>query len=226
MDPIVSAACDLLAQAQPFVLATIIHQEGSAPRTAGTRMLITPQQKIFGTIGGGILEAETMQAAAQMDGKTPARFLDFDLAHQEAANQGMICGGLVRVLLDYIQPGDENKTLFNAWRSALSTGHRAMLVTTVSSSQNPIEQIDHALLSSDNRVQGRLALNAESRKQLSALVTTATHIQVLNLERSLVVADPGQSAATLFIFGGGHVAQPTARTITLNPIWLPWWDSM
>ncbi len=211
MDPIVTAACERLAQGRGFVLATIVQQQGSAPRTAGTRMLITPEQDIVGTIGGGLLEAKTMQAAAQMKAEAPARFLTFDLTNQDAAKMEMICGGLVRVLLDYIRPGEDNRTLFDTWRESLSQGRKAMLVSIVTGDETHIERIDHALLRSDNSVQAHSALSDDFCRQLPALVTGAAQVQVLNLEGKLVVADPGQSAATLYIFGAGHVARPTAH---------------
>ena len=84
MDPIVTSACELLEQGRAFVLATIIRQQGSAPRTTGTRMLITSEQEIAGTIGGGLLEAETMRTAARMSAGAPARVLNFDLTNQDA----------------------------------------------------------------------------------------------------------------------------------------------
>jgi xanthine dehydrogenase accessory factor len=211
MDPIVSAACELIARQQSFTLATIIRQQGSAPRTAGTRMLITPEQQIVGTIGGGLLEAKTMQAAAKMSARAPARLLTFDLSNQDAAKMEMICGGLVQVLLDHFPPSDENRSLFTAWCQALSQGRKALLVSAVSGSETHIEHIDHVLVGGDHGLPGHLGLSDPSRRQLHALVTTASHVQVLALDGKLVVVDPGQRVSTLYIFGAGHVAQPTAR---------------
>jgi xanthine dehydrogenase accessory factor len=211
MDPIVSAACDMLAEGRAFVLATIISHEGSTPRTSGTRMLITKEQEIVGTIGGGLLELETMQAAAQMDEQAPARILDFDLANQDAANLGMICGGVARVLLDYIEPGDDHQALFTAWREELFQGREAMLISRVTGYPKRIRRIDHALLHHDNSLQGPLELSAGLREALSDRITRAAHVQVLELDGSLVVADPGHIAPTLYIFGAGHVARPTAH---------------
>jgi xanthine dehydrogenase accessory factor len=216
MDPIVTAACDLLAQGCAFVLATIIRQQGSAPRTSGTRMLITAEQQIIGTIGGGLLEAKTMQAAARMDAKTPGRILTFDLTNHHAAKMEMICGGLVQVLLDYIPANDENRTLFNSWQKAISQGRKAMFVSIVSGSDTQTEHIDHALLRDGNQIQGCLKWPAGLREKLSLIMTSASHIQVLNQEGSLVVADPGQTAATLYIFGAGHVARPTAHLAAMT----------
>jgi xanthine dehydrogenase accessory factor len=212
MDPIVSAACDLLAQGRGFVLATIIHQQGSAPRTAGTRMLVTSEQEIVGTIGGGLLEAQVMQTAARMNARTPAQLLEFDLTNQDAANSEMICGGQVQVLLDYIQPGDDHRDLFSAWRNELSQGRKAMLVSIVPGSQTDIiGSVEHLLFSSGDRVQGRAKMPALLHDKLSDLLLKAAYVQVLDLDGQLVVASPGQIAPMLYIFGAGHVARPTAH---------------
>jgi xanthine dehydrogenase accessory factor len=216
MDPIVASACELLEQGRAFVLATIIRQQGSAPRTAGTRMLITPEQEIAGTIGGGLLEAETMRTAAGMSAGAPARVLTFDLSNQDAAVMEMICGGVVHVLLDYIQPGDSNRALFNRWKDILSQGQRAMLVSSVHGDETHIQRIDHAVLSSDERVEGKLDFAAEGMEKISQLLTQPARIHVLQLEDRMVVVDPGQMAPTLYIFGGGHVARPTAHLAAMT----------
>ncbi|MDX9788789.1 MAG: XdhC family protein [Desulfobacterales bacterium] len=215
MDVVVSAACELLAKGRAFVLATIIDQQGSAPRTAGTRMLITAACETVGTIGGGLLEAETMKAAAQMNEEAPARFLTFDLTHQDAANLEMICGGRVRVLLDYIQPDDDNRVLFTDWRDSLAKGRKAMLISIICGDQTHIERIDHALLMSDQSVQARATLSAAFVEKLSAGITIADHVQVLSLDERLVVVDPGRIAQPLYIFGAGHVSRPTAHLAAL-----------
>jgi xanthine dehydrogenase accessory factor len=216
MDPIVASACEFLEQGRAFVLATIIRQQGSAPRTAGTRMLITPEQEIVGTIGGGLLEGQTMQAAACMSSKTPARVLAFDLTNKDAAVMEMICGGLVQVLLYYIKPNHSNRVLFNRWRESLSRGQRAMLVSIAHGDETHIQRIEHAVLDSDGGVHGDFNFSADSMEKLSHLMAQPAQIHVLHLEDRLFVADPGQIAPTLFIFGGGHVARPTAHLAAMT----------
>jgi xanthine dehydrogenase accessory factor len=216
MDPIVASACELLDQDRAFILATIIRQQGSAPRTAGTRMLITPKQEIVGTIGGGLLEAETMRTAARMSTGAPARVLTFDLTNQDAAVMEMICGGLVQVLLDYIQPCDANRDLFSRWKGLLSQGRPAMLISTVYGDEAHVQRIEHAVLSFDGSVHGRLDFSADGKEKLSLLMGQPAQIHVLHLEDRLVVADPGQMAPTLYIFGGGHVARPTAHLAAMT----------
>jgi xanthine dehydrogenase accessory factor len=216
MDPIVASACDFLDQGRGFVLATIIRQQGSAPRTAGTRMLITPAQEIVGTIGGGSLEGQTMQAVARMGPGAPARVLSFDLTNKDAADMEMICGGLVLVLLDYIQPDDSNRALFHRWRESLSQGRRAVLVSIAQGDETHIQRIEHAVLDSDGGVHGDFDFSADTMEKLSRLMTQPAQIHVLHLEDRLIVADPGQIAPTLYIFGGGHVARPTAHLAAMT----------
>jgi xanthine dehydrogenase accessory factor len=216
MDPIVASACELIDQGRAFVLATIIRQQGSTPRTAGTRMLITPEQEIAGTIGGGLLEAETMRTAARMSAEAPARVLTFDLTNRDAAVMEMICGGLVQVLLDYIPPSGANRELFHIWKDLLSQGQPAMLVSTVYGDEAHVQHIEHAILGSDGCVQGRLDFSKDGMEKLSLLMTQPAQIHVLRLEDRLVVADPGQLAPTLYIFGGGHVARPTAHLAAMT----------
>jgi xanthine dehydrogenase accessory factor len=216
MDLIVNSACEFLEQGRAFILATIIRQQGSAPRTAGTRMLITPEQEIVGTIGGGLLEAETMQTAARMSAEPSAQVLAFDLSNRDAAVMEMICGGLVQVLLDYIQPDDQNRALFNRWRESLSQGRRAMLVTTAHGDETRIQRIEHAILESDGSTHGMLEIPSAAMEKLAFLMSQPAQIHVLRLEDRLVVADPGQIAPTLYIFGGGHVARPTAHLAAMT----------
>ena len=215
MDPIVTAACELLAREKAFVLATIVRHEGSTPRPAGTRMLITANKDIVGTIGGGLLEAETMGAAVQMNAQTPARFLTFDLTLQDAAEMEMICGGRVRVLLDRFHPSDANRALFCEWHKALAEGRRAALVSVVTGNETHIETVDHALLNDDTQVPDRLQFSAAAAGTLFSRVAEAGHVEVFDLEGRLVVVDPGRNLPTLYVFGAGHVARPTAHLAAL-----------
>ncbi|MEJ2153743.1 MAG: XdhC family protein [Desulfobacteraceae bacterium] len=216
MDPIVKSASELLARGHAFVLATIIRQQGSAPRTSGTRMLITPDQQIFGTIGGGLLEGRAMQAAAKMDARAPVQIMTFDLTNHDAAKMEMICGGRVQVLLDYIPATDENRALFNSWREALSMGRRAMMVSYVPGDGSHIERIAHAVVSDGIAIENDLDLPVRLRKQLAPVLSSTAHVQVLRGEEGLVVVDPGNISPTLYIFGAGHVARPTAHLAAMT----------
>ena len=90
---------------EPFVLAAIIRRKGSAPRDVGTKMLIF-EEHIVATIGGGVLETRIIRRGRQMlAGKeTQDVWEQVDMRGDDAALGHMVCGGMVDVLLEYVEP--------------------------------------------------------------------------------------------------------------------------
>ena len=58
--------CKILEQGETLVLTTILSKTGSTPRMPGTKMIIRKSGEIHGTIGGGLLEAETIRTASEI----------------------------------------------------------------------------------------------------------------------------------------------------------------
>ena len=86
------------------VLATIISRKGSAPRSVGTKMLIRADGATVDTIGGGCIESEVIQKAllmmrAENEG---FRLCTVDMTADAAEDEGMVCGGVVEVMLEMI----------------------------------------------------------------------------------------------------------------------------
>lgn len=86
------------------VLATIVTRHGSAPRGAGTKMLILPDGRTIGTIGGGCMESDVLQKALLMirSESGEPRVCHVDMTGKDAEDEGMVCGGVVDVLLEII----------------------------------------------------------------------------------------------------------------------------
>ncbi|MBE6027717.1 MAG: xanthine dehydrogenase [Clostridiales bacterium] len=101
----------LSEERDPAVMATIISKKGSAPRGAGTRMLVMHDGSIRGTIGGGCAEATVMnyakEALRDLDGKenneavSPV-IMHVDMTGKQVEEDGMICGGAIEVLLEIV----------------------------------------------------------------------------------------------------------------------------
>lgn len=89
---------------QGGVLATIVSRKGSAPRGVGTKMLIFPDGTCIGTIGGGCMEANVVQKARLMcaEKKQKAQICQIDMTGGDAEEEGMVCGGVICVLLEII----------------------------------------------------------------------------------------------------------------------------
>ena len=86
-----------------LVLATIVSRQGSGPRDVGTKMLVTADSCI-GTIGGGSEEWEITQAARKMlsSGEAGPVLLHQDLMASSEAEEAMVCGGRLEILLERI----------------------------------------------------------------------------------------------------------------------------
>jgi len=84
-------------------MATVIRTHGSVPRRQGSRMLIYPDGRIEGTIGGGELENRVIEEALQVlkDGKP--RILEYSFRDPEKGDVG-VCGGEMEVFVEAIRP--------------------------------------------------------------------------------------------------------------------------
>lgn len=94
----------LANEKQKAVLATIISRKGSAPRGVGTKMLIREDGSTLDTIGGGCVESEIIQKARLMlhAGEPLFQICREDLTMEAAEVEGMVCGGVVEVMLEMI----------------------------------------------------------------------------------------------------------------------------
>ncbi len=86
----------------PFVMVTVTRTRGSAPREAGTRMLVT-QDETVGTIGGGHLEHQAIAIARRRleAAEAGAHWQGFALG----ASLGQCCGGAVDLMFE-LETGD------------------------------------------------------------------------------------------------------------------------
>jgi xanthine dehydrogenase accessory factor len=86
----------------PGVLATVSDVRGHAPREAGTKMVVGADS-MWGTIGGGNLEATVVDQARDMmaQGVSVPQNAEFPLNEHAVTQHGQqCCGGKVRVLLE------------------------------------------------------------------------------------------------------------------------------
>lgn len=88
-----------------MALATIVQRKGSTPREMGAKMIVLANGDCIDTIGGGCVEAEVRQRALQCisDGKTVIQCVD--MTAEQSEEEGMVCGGVVDVLIQPICHG-------------------------------------------------------------------------------------------------------------------------
>lgn len=88
------------------MLCTIIEKRGSAPRSIGTQMLVTSDNRIIGTIGGGCAEAEVITrcrgyfAEMRKGIHGICEIVKIQMSTDNVEEEGMVCGGRIEVLLE------------------------------------------------------------------------------------------------------------------------------
>ena len=94
---VLKAALAARKEGRPAALVTIIGIAGSAPRTAGSKMLVYDDGQIVGTVGGGTFEHKVIDAAVQtLRTGVPTRY-----SANLSRDLGMCCGGEMEA---YIEP--------------------------------------------------------------------------------------------------------------------------
>lgn len=104
MDRIFAKLLYMLEKQQDTMLVTIIADQGSAPRGAGSQMLVGREGRILGSIGGGAVEGKADALARQLLAQQRSHCRQFQLHTDAADNIGMVCGGDVMVQFQFI-PG-------------------------------------------------------------------------------------------------------------------------
>jgi len=103
MQSIYQALSELEKNNGSAALCTVVKSEGSTPRHVGSKMLVYPDGKFIGTVGGGDLEHRVLDEAwmAISDGKP--RMLKYTMADPSRGDPG-VCGGTVEVFVEPINP--------------------------------------------------------------------------------------------------------------------------
>src|SRR5260370_9107330 len=78
---------------QKCALATIVQVNGSIPSYESAKLLVREDGSIFGTIGGGCVEAEVWNVAREVMETERPRHLNFILGQDAAYDNGLFCAG-------------------------------------------------------------------------------------------------------------------------------------
>ncbi len=207
--------CDLLKQGSSLVLASIVMLQGSSPRHNGAKMVVTANGKSYGTIGGSLLEAAAIKEAGVVIASAKSSILEFDLNGKDANSMGMICGGRVAVFLDYIASTPANELFFLSWYQALQGNRDLYFLTNLGSGENVSEVTAHSFMD----VEGESVSDGQAadfdmdflRPKLRSVDQTA----VIENQNTRIIVDPIRKVTTVYLFGAGHVAVPTAHIASL-----------
>jgi xanthine dehydrogenase accessory factor len=103
---------ELLLSNTPFVMVTLVDVIGSSPQNTGSRMLVTHEGLLSGTIGGGKVEFKALNEAKELLENTSAAtsFVEWNLKK----DVGMSCGGIVKLYFEAFHTKVWNIAIFGA----------------------------------------------------------------------------------------------------------------
>ena len=103
MNTIYQALSELAKNNESAALCTVVKSEGSTPRHVGSKMLVYPDSRFIGTVGGGELESRVIKAAIESLKSGNAQTLSYTMADPSRGDPG-VCGGTVEVFVEPILP--------------------------------------------------------------------------------------------------------------------------
>lgn len=184
-----------LKQKKLGVLATIVARIGSAPRQEGTTMFIGEDFNIFGTIGGGALEAYTLERSKLVMKTRKPDLFSYRMDAKSVEEEGMLCGGNVDVLLEPVL--FEHISIYEEALSSMRKRERGFFFVRFDE-----ENFFKSFLKMDGSVSGD-PLSEEEMRILSDYHESKIPV-VLEGNKILI---PTLLKSVLYIFGAGHVSK-------------------
>ena len=199
----------------PVVLASIVSMEGSTPRESGSKMVVARGGSTFGTVGGGLLEAVTIRESNKVLETGTSRFIEFDMTGTDTSSPDMICGGSAVLLLDYLESTSSNLEIVTRMKEFIDNGSSFYFITGYEEADADVRVSGHCLLFSTGSIVGDAVLPEnilpEVREELHNLSST----EILEFGGRKYLIDPIRRVKTMYCFGAGHVAVPTAHLASL-----------
>ncbi len=199
---------EFIENSRPFALALVLKAEGSTPRKAGVRAIIDKTGKIWGTLGGGLVEAEAQRRAVEAcRSKRPITF-DMDLHGTRRADNVPICGGDMRILID--PTIEKNKAFYTEVAEAIKQRQRGVILTTIYTTKHTEvtpEWFPQEAIPSDADFPVPDDIHSCLTREIPQLYTKSSQNPDSLTE---VLVEPVIPKPLLIITGGGHIGQALA----------------
>lgn len=197
-------AASVLETGANVALVTVIATVGSTPGKVGYKMLAWAEgPQTFGTVGGGLVEAEMIEQAGRMLSAPSSRTFRFDLGETADDAKG-ICGGSVELLIETFDAGA--LPVFRDLAKAVDGDEAAVLVSTISSDGLPRKML----------IRESAMAEAEYSSQIAAAVKEVVagrhHAVRVSADDIDAFIEGLSSPPTVVLFGAGHLAYHIARS--------------
>ena len=122
-----------------FVIATVVHTQGSTPQKPGAALLVRGDGSAVGTLGGGCVEGDIWFAAKEaLRERSGPLYKRYFLNEDIAARDGLVCGGsMFFYIAPYADGSTSARALAGEIAAAYAGGPPLAVATLVSSDRLP-----------------------------------------------------------------------------------------
>lgn len=99
LDPLLIAE-EWRSEGRSVAIATVVETWGSAPRAAGSHLVIDADGNFEGSVSGGCVEGAVISEAQDVISTGGSKMLEFGVADETAWRVGLSCGGSIRVFVE------------------------------------------------------------------------------------------------------------------------------
>jgi xanthine dehydrogenase accessory factor len=103
MDDVLAKAEEWRSAGEDVALATVIATRRSAPRPLGSKLAVTADGRMHGSVSGGCVEADVAERALLVLAGEPPAVATYGIADDEAWSIGLPCGGEIDVFIERFQ---------------------------------------------------------------------------------------------------------------------------
>jgi len=207
-------------EGRPVALATVVETWGSAPRSAGAKMALTPDGGISGSVSGGCVEGAVVEAGRQALAAGRPRLLSFGVTDERAWEVGLACGGKIEVFVAPLEPG-----VFEAQSRALDAERLAVSATVVRGPENLLGRTRLRIEGGASSGTIDPALDAAADAAIAETRTRRVEAASQAGEACELFVEAIRPAPTLVVVGGVHIAIALTalaktlgfRTIVVDP---------
>ena len=213
MMDLLKSLLDTVDAGRPVVVCRLVETRGSTPQKAGAMMLVFPDGSQEGTLGGGCVEAEVKRRALKVLAEGDAQIAAFQLDDDYGWDDGLICGGRMRILIDPLR-NERSRPYFASLLELAQPGAGGATEAIVFDTEASGLPAPRMLLFDAG---GRLVTHAgDSEGVDEAAVAAVENLAALSSRpRPSAVRGiaylPTLPRCRLLIVGAGHVGQAVAR---------------
>ena len=140
-----------LRDSRPVCYTALVETRGSTPQKAGATMLVFADGSQVGTLGGGCVEAEVKRRALALLAEGSTELMSFQLDSDYGWDDGLICGGRMKMLVDPLRPGDDT-SYYRSLHQMLAAGRGCTEAIVIDTDKSGGQEADRWLLDEQGTV--------------------------------------------------------------------------